>query len=211
MSDPRSSSFSSDPETSSSEEAEAAEVVPASSFLSEAEKHGSPSGPLSSSPESLALENAALKEKFLRTLAEMENLRRRTEKEVSDAKLYGVTSFARDMLGFADNLHRALESVTPKIREEASDDFKTFIEGIELTERDFLSRLARHGIKKIDPLGQKFDAHSHEALFELSHSEFEAGTIAQVVEFGYQIGDRILRPAKVGVARGQITKKQEAS
>ncbi|MDB5593765.1 MAG: GrpE protein [Hyphomicrobiales bacterium] len=152
--------------------------------------------------ENLYTENAGLKDKVLRTLAEMENLRRRTEREVSEAKLYGVTSFARDMLTFADNLRRAVESVPAEERETASAPLKMFVEGIELTERDFLSRLARFGVKKIEPQGQKFDPNMHEALFEVPDASVPAGTVVQVVESGYAIGERCLRPAKVGVARG---------
>ncbi len=107
--------------------------------------------------ENLQLENAALKDKVLRALAEMENQRRRTEREVADAKTYGVTSFALDMLTFADNLRRAVESLPADAREGAGAALKTLIEGVELTERDFLSRLGKYGIKKLDPLGVKFD------------------------------------------------------
>jgi molecular chaperone GrpE len=111
--------------------------------------------------EALNAENASLKDKALRTLADMENLRRRTEREVADAKTYGVTSLARDMLTFADNLRRAVDSVGEDARAEASPALQTFIEGIEVTERDFQSRLARHGIKKLEPKGQKFDPNMH--------------------------------------------------
>jgi molecular chaperone GrpE len=152
--------------------------------------------------QALIAENAGLKDKVLRTLAEMENLRRRTEKEVADAKTYGVTSFARDMLTFADNMRRALDNVPAEARESADAALKTFVEGIELTERDFLSRLSRHGVRKLDPKGQKFDPNFHEALFEAHDESLPAGTVAQVVEEGFAIGDRVLRPAKVGVARG---------
>lgn len=152
--------------------------------------------------ENLLQENQALKDKVLRTMAEMENLRRRTEREVADAKLYGVTSFARDMLTFADNLRRAVESVSADEREASSAALKAFVEGIELTERDFLSRLARFGVKKIEPQGHKFDPNMHEALFEVPDPNVIAGTVVQVVEAGYAIGERCLRPAKVGVARG---------
>lgn len=151
--------------------------------------------------EKLNAENAELKDRVLRTLAEMENLRRRTEREVADARAYGVTNFARDMLGFADNLRRALESVPAEAR-EADGQLKTLFEGIELTERDFISRLARHGVKKLEPKGQKFDPNMHEALFEMPDPTVPNGTVAQVVEDGYSIGERCLRPAKVGVARG---------
>jgi molecular chaperone GrpE len=152
--------------------------------------------------QALVAENASLKDKVLRTLAEMENLRRRTEKEVADAKAYGVTSLARDMLTFADNLRRALENVPPETREAADNALKAFVEGIELTERDFLSRLTRHGVRKLEPKGQKFDPNFHEALYEAHDETVPPGTVAHVVEEGFAIGERVLRPAKVGVAKG---------
>ena len=152
--------------------------------------------------ENLYAENAGLKDKVLRTLAEMENMRRRTEREVADAKTYGVTSFARDMLTVADNLRRAVEYITPEVKEAADPSVKTLIEGVDLTERDFLSRLIKHGVKKLEPQGQKFDPNMHEALFEVPDPSVPNGTVVQVVEAGYSIGERCLRPAKVGVARG---------
>jgi molecular chaperone GrpE len=152
--------------------------------------------------ENLQLENAALKDKVLRALAEMENQRRRAEREVADAKTYGVTSFALDMLTFADNLRRAVESLAPDTREQAGAALKTLIEGVELTERDFLSRLGKYGIKKLEPLGAKFDPNLHEALFEVPDETSPNGTVVRVIEDGYAIGDRVLRPAKVGVSRG---------
>lgn len=152
--------------------------------------------------EALQAENTELKDRALRTLAEMENLRRRTEREVSDAKAYGMTSFARDMLTFADNLRRAIEAVPEEARAAAGPVLKSFIEGIEVTERDFLSRLSRFGVKKMEPLGKKFDPNHHEALFEMPDETAVSGTVLQVVEPGYLIGERVLRPAKVGVARG---------
>jgi molecular chaperone GrpE len=152
--------------------------------------------------ENLRRENAELKDKVLRTLAEMENQRRRAEREVADAKIYGVTSFARDMLPLADNLRRAAESAPPGAREQEGGALKTLIEGIELTERDFLSRLGKYGVKKLEPLGAKFDPNLHEALFEVPDETAPNGTVVQVVENGYAIGDRVLRPAKVGISRG---------
>jgi len=152
--------------------------------------------------ENLQLENAGLKDKILRTLADMENLRRRTEKEIADAKTYGVTSFARDMLTFADNLRRAVESVPTDAKENASAPVKSFLEGIELTERDFASRLAKYGVKKLEPQGAKFDPNLHEALYEIPDESVPNGTVLQVVESGYSIGERVLRPAKVGISRG---------
>jgi molecular chaperone GrpE len=151
---------------------------------------------------SLRLENAELKDKLLRTLAEMENLRRRTEREVAEAKAYGVTSFARDMLIVADNLRRALESVAETQREQANSPCKALAEGIEVTQRDFLSRLDKYGVKKLDPIGAKFDPNLHEALFEVPSETAPNGTVVEIIEDGYAIGDRVLRPAKVGVSRG---------
>ncbi|HEY5225575.1 MAG TPA: nucleotide exchange factor GrpE [Methylovirgula sp.] len=150
--------------------------------------------------QKLQQENAELKDKVLRTLADMENLRRRTEKEVADAKLYGVASFARDMLTFADNIQRSVANIPAGLRDNAPA--ATLVEGLELTERDFLSRLARHGVKKLEPQGVKFDPNRHEALFEVPDESVPTGTVVQVIEDGYAIGDRVLRPAKVGVSRG---------
>ena len=152
--------------------------------------------------EKLNAENTELKDRMLRTLAEMENLRRRTEKEVADSKLYGVSNFAREMLVFADNLRRAIDAVPAEAR-AGEGAMQAFVEGIEVTERDFLSRLARHGVKKLEPKGRKFDPNMHEALFEVPDPSVPTGTVVQVVEDGYSIGERCLRPAKVGVvARG---------
>ena len=152
--------------------------------------------------EALQAENVELKDRSLRALAEMENLRRRTEREVADAKSYGVTSFARDMLTFADNLRRALDALPPAAREGLDPAVTSFIEGVDLTERDFLSRLARFGVKRLDPLGKRFDPNMHEALFEIPDETVASGTVMQVIEQGYAIGERVLRPAKVGVSRG---------
>ncbi len=150
----------------------------------------------------LQKENADLKDRALRALAEVENIRRRAEREVTEAKLYGASNFAREMLAFADNLHRAIESVSQDVRSDLPPSIAAFIEGVELTEKDFLSRLARFGVKPIDALGARFDPNQHEALFEMPDETKVAGTVAQVVEQGYLINDRVLRPAKVGVARG---------
>lgn len=150
----------------------------------------------------LESERLEIKDKLLRTLADMENLRRRTEREVADARTYGVTNFARDMLTASDNIRRALESVPEEARGSADGAFKALIEGIELTERDFLKALQRHGVKQLDPQGQKFDPNVHQAMFEVPNPDVPAGTVVQVVQSGYVIGDRVLRPALVGVAKG---------
>jgi molecular chaperone GrpE len=150
----------------------------------------------------LEAEKADLKDKLLRTLADMENLRRRSEREIADARAYAVTNFARDMLNVADNVRRAIESVPSEARETAEGAFKGLLEGIDLTERDLLKTLERHGVKKLDPAGQKFDPNLHQAMFEVPNSDVPSGTVVQVVQSGYVIGERVLRPALVGVAKG---------
>ena len=150
----------------------------------------------------LEAEKTDLKEKLLRTLADMENLRRRTEREVADARTYAVTKFARDMLNVADNVRRALESLPADAREGAEGPYKPFFEGIDLTERDLLQTLERHGVRRLEPQGQKFDPNLHQAMFEVPNPDVPNGTVVQVVQTGYVIGDRVLRPALVGVAKG---------
>lgn len=150
----------------------------------------------------LEAEKTDLKDKLLRLMADMENLRRRTEREVADARTYAVANFARDMLNVADNVRRAIESVPEEARASAEGAFKGLIEGIDLTERDLLKTLERHGVKKLDPQGQKFDPNVHQAMFEVPNPDVPNGTVVQVVQSGYVIGDRVLRPAMVGVAKG---------
>jgi molecular chaperone GrpE len=150
----------------------------------------------------LAREAADLKDRLLRSLAEMENLRRRTEKQVADERVYGIASFARDMLAVADNMRRALEAVTPELRETADAGVKALIEGVELTERELLKVLEKHGVKKLEPLGGKFDPNLHQAMYEVPDASVPAGTVVQVVQAGYTIGDRVLRPALVAVSKG---------
>jgi molecular chaperone GrpE len=150
----------------------------------------------------LETEKLELKDKLLRALAEMENLRRRTEKDLADARAYGVTRFARDMLDVGDNLRRALESVPPEARETADGPFKALMEGVDLTERDFLKKMESHGVRKITPEGQKFDPNLHQAIFEIPDETKPNGTVMNVVQAGYVIGERVLRPAMVGVSKG---------
>jgi molecular chaperone GrpE len=147
-------------------------------------------------------ERDELKDRVLRTLADMENLRRRTEREVADSKAYAVTSFARDMLGSADNLRRALENV-PEQAKSGDAALNALIEGVELTERDLLKTMERHGVRKIDPQGEKFDPNLHQAMFEAPDAETPRGMVSKVVQSGYKIGERVLRPALVGVSAGQ--------
>ena len=143
-----------------------------------------------------------MKDRLLRTLAEMENLRKRTEREIADSRLYSVTSFARDLLVVADNMRRALEAVTPELRSTAESGVKALIDGIELTERELLKALEKNGVRQFTPQSEKFDPNLHQAMFEIPDATVPAGSVAQVVQPGYMIGDRVLRPALVGVSKG---------
>jgi molecular chaperone GrpE len=145
---------------------------------------------------------ADLKDRLLRTLAEMENLRKRTAREVADAELRGVTSFARDMLGVADNMRRALDAVTPETRNNAQAGVKALIAGVELTERELIKALEKHRVRQFSPLREKFDPNLHQAMFEVPDTSVPAGSVVQVVQPGYMIGERVLRPAMVGVSKG---------
>lgn len=151
--------------------------------------------------EAARAEARDLKDRMLRTLAEMENLRKRTEREVADARAYGMTAFARDMLSVADNMRRAFDSL-PEDTRPADGPVKAFVEGIELTERELLKTLEKHGVRKIDPDGQKFDPNLHQAMFEVPNAEVPKGTVVQTVQSGFVIGERVLRPALVGVSTG---------
>lgn len=152
--------------------------------------------------EALMSENADLKDRALRTMAEMENLRRRTEKELKDARQYAVSSFARDMLTVSDNLRRALEALPEDDRRNADAAVAALIEGVEMTERDLLNQLDKNGVRKLEPEGQKFDPNFHQAMFEVPNTEVPNNTVVQVVQSGYVIGERVLRPAMVGVSKG---------
>lgn len=150
----------------------------------------------------LTKEVADLKDRLLRTLAEMENLRRRTEREVVDARAYGITNFARDILAVADNMERAMKALDDEIREKADAGVKALLDGVELTERELIKVMEKHGVKKLEPQGQKFDPNMHQAMFEVPDESVPAGTVVQVMQPGYTIGERVLRPALVGVSKG---------
>jgi molecular chaperone GrpE len=152
--------------------------------------------------EVLMAEIVEMKDQRLRMAAEMENLRRRTAREIRDAKVYAVSGFARDMLQVSDNLQRALAAVPEQADTAADNGLKTLIEGVELTERAMVSALERHGVRKLEPMGQKFDPNFHQAMFEVPNPGVVNNTVVDVVQPGYVIGDRMLRPAMVGVAKG---------
>jgi molecular chaperone GrpE len=161
-----------------------------------------PVDPEEGSVEALAREAAESRDKMLRTLAEMENLRKRTAREVADARTYGITGFARDVLDIADNLQRALDAVPAETRESADPVLKALMEGVELTERSLLNALEKNGVKKFDPSGEKFDPNFQQAMYEVPDASVPPGTVVQVVQAGYMIGERVLRPALVAVSKG---------
>jgi molecular chaperone GrpE len=152
--------------------------------------------------EAALRESAELKDKVLRTLAEMENLRRRTEREVADARTYGIASFARDVLGIADNMQRALDAAQQELSGSTDPGVKTLLEGVELTERELLKALERNGVKRFDPQGEKFDPNLHQAMYEVPDESVPSGMVMQVIQPGYMISERILRPALVAVSKG---------
>jgi molecular chaperone GrpE len=143
---------------------------------------------------------AELKEKLLRALADMENLRRRSQREREDATKYAMTNFARDLLTVADNLRRALDSVADEAPAEGSDGLASLTEGVEMTERELMNLFERYDIRRVEPKGEKFDPNFHQAMFEVPDSGQAAGSVVQVMQPGYVIGERLLRPAMVGVA-----------
>ncbi len=144
---------------------------------------------------------AVLNDQLLRALAEVENTRRRAERDRADALQYSITRFARDMLSVADNLERALAALPEDQRTDLPEHTAALLDGVDATKRDLLNIFARHKIIPIQAKGEKFDPNFHEAIFEAPNSGEAAGTIIDVMEIGYKIGDKLLRPARVGVAK----------
>lgn len=152
---------------------------------------------------------AELRDQLLRAIAETENIRRRSQRDIEDANKYGMANFARDMLSVGDNLSRAIDSV-PQGAAEESAALAALIDGVALTQRELLAAFERHGIKLIEPMGEKFDHNFHQAMFEAEDPDNEPGTIVQVLQAGYVIADRLLRPAMVGVAKKPADETDEA-
>lgn len=146
-------------------------------------------------------ENAEMRDRLLRTMADMENLRRRTEREKADTARYAITNFARDVLTVGDNLKRTMDHV-PADAAAQDPALKSFLEGVELTERELLNVLDRHGVTRIEPLGARFDPNCHQAMYEVQNPDVPEGTVVDVMQAGYVIGDRCLRPALVAIAKG---------
>ena len=184
-----------DPNRQNDDPADTAEPVVSKPYIM-------PDDPEEGSVEALTKEAADSRDKMLRTLAEMENLRKRTSKEVADARTYGITGFARDILDIADNLQRALDAVPAEAKASADPRLKALMDGVELTERSLLNTLEKNGVKKFDPAGEKFDPNFQQAMYEVPDPSVPSGTVVQVVQVGYMIGERVLRPALVAVAKG---------
>ncbi len=160
-----------------------------------------PAAQASADLTALVAENSDMRDRLLRAMADMENLRRRTEREKADTARYAISNFARDVLTVGDNLRRTIEHVPA---EAAGQDpaLKSFLDGVELTERELLNVLERHGVTRIDPVGQRFDPNCHQAMYEVQNPDVPEGTVVDVMQAGYVIGDRCLRPALVAVAKG---------
>ena len=148
-------------------------------------------------------EVAQTKDRLLRLAAEMENLRKRTDREKAEATLYAATNFARDLLTVADNLRRALEALPQDEREHAGEIEKNLIAGVDVTERELANVFQRHGIRRLETVGQKFDPNFHQAIYEVPTSEKPPGIVMQEMQAGYAVGDRCLRPAMVGVSKAE--------
>lgn len=151
--------------------------------------------------EGLLTENADMRDKLLRTMADMENLRRRTEREKEDTARYAISNFARDVLAIGDNLRRTIEHV-PADAVAQDPALKSILEGVELTEREMLKMLEKHGVTKLEPLGERFDPNQQQAMYEVPTTDVPEGTVVQVMQAGYTIGGRVLRPALVAVSKG---------
>ena len=162
----------------------------------------SPAAFLAAEIERVEQEKSDLNDQFLRAHAEMENLRRRTQKDVADAREYSIAGFAREMLQVADNLRRAIDAVPEEAREGGDAGLKTLLEGVEMTERSMMQGLEKHGVKRISPLNERFDPNFHQAMFEVPNTDVPNNTVLNVVQEGFVIGNRCLRPAMVGVSKG---------
>jgi molecular chaperone GrpE len=152
-----------------------------------------------------------LRDKYLRAMAEADNIRKRAERDVADARAYGIASFARDIIGVSDNLSRALEAIEPEARTSAQGTLKALLDGVELTRRELEKALKKQGVRPIDPKGEKFDPHFHQAMYEVPNADAPPGTVVQVMQTGYAIGERVLRPALVAVAKAGPKAAQDES
>ncbi len=205
-----------DPEHDEAETAETAETAKADESTMAAAEESAEADPAEEEIENeaaraarLETEVAELHDQLLRALAETENQRRRSQREREEAVRYAAAPMLRDLLAVADNLQRALESV-PGDASNQDGALKILLEGVQLTARELQTVFERHGIVKLDPMGERLNPHHHEAMFEVPDPEQPSGTIVQVVQPGYLLHDRLLRPARVGVAKGRPAAKPAA-
>ena len=147
-------------------------------------------------------QQADLTDRLLRAHAEMDNLRKRTEREKADTAKYAITKFAHDIVAVSDNFQRAVSAVPAGAGSEADGALKSLVDGVLMTERAFVQVLESHGVKRIEPQGEPFDPNRHQAVMEEQNLELPAGTVSKVFQSGYMIEDRVLRPAMVVIARG---------
>ncbi len=182
-----------------SEEAAKAAAMAAAEAAGEDADDGSNAETGESDPAALEQQLAEMKEKLLRSMADNENLRRRAQREKEDASKYAISNFARDLCEIADNLRRAIDSVPEERRQDEA--VKPLLEGVEMTEKALLNLFERYGIRPVHPHGEKFDPNLHEALSEAHDEEAAPGTVLHVIQTGYAIKDRLLRPARVVVAK----------
>ncbi|MGH7091925.1 MAG: nucleotide exchange factor GrpE, partial [Stellaceae bacterium] len=174
----------------------------------DAELEGAAEQSLEGRIAALEAELADSKDRLLRALAEVDNIRRRAERERADTMKYAVSGFAKDLLSTSDTLRRALDSVAGA--EPPDDKTRSLIEGVAATERELLAVFERHGLKRVDPIGERFDHNLHQAIFEAERSGRPAGTVVEVLQHGYVLHDRLLRPAMVGVAKGGAVPAEDA-
>jgi len=166
--------------------------------------------PEHSAEPSLEDQAAEMKDRLLRALADVENTRRRAARDIEDARKYASSGFAKDLLNVSDNLRRGLEAVGGDVN-KGDETIKNLVQGIEMVEKELLSAFERHGIKKVDPLGEPFDHNLHQAMYEKPNTEFADGTVAEVLQPGYVMHDRLLRPAMVAVAKGAPSSSDESN
>ena len=157
--------------------------------------------------EALIAERDSLKDQLLRALADVENMRRRTEREMETARKYGHTGFARDLVGAIDNLARAVEAAPTSEDALGAEAIDGLVTGIEMSWQEIQTTMERHGIRRISPKGEKFDYNFHQAMFEMPSADLDPGTVVEVVQHGYVLHDRLLRPAMVGVSKTAETQE----
>ena len=155
-------------------------------------------------------ERDSLKDQLLRALADAENMRRRTERELESARKYAHTGFARDLVGAIDNLSRAIDAAPAADEAPSPEALSGLFTGLEMSWTEIQSTMERHGIRRVDPKGEKFDYNLHQAMFEVPSDAHEPGTVVEVVQHGYVLHDRLLRPAMVGVAKAVDTEASES-